>query len=189
MNAVADILLKRMLVRGLQVVLRREPHFVFQLLANHDREYQEQAAEFFAKNIVQVTLGPPNSVVVLPHVVMILRGEKESQAYLGGVLDYDPPEEMSYDGAVTGIEPTHLASPTDPAGPGLVIFGPKAVAEADATSVTVDESIAAGILKNQRITVHVLSGIGRGQIRAVSDNAGKKVMIGIQWDPNRTPVA
>jgi hypothetical protein len=199
LSIVPEFILQSAITRGIKT-MRADSRYVDQLFRTLSQGHLAQLRQFIKEQAIDLCINYPRDTLKVPAIVILLKAEDESQAFLGdemgNVSHNDLPDGFSYDGAYpTVLGSGGVASVSKlTGGPGPVIFGPTAVVSSTNNTVKVvgediwdvDQLIAA----NQVCIVRIVKGTGAGQIRNVIANTGNVLMVSPNWvtNPDNTSV-
>jgi hypothetical protein len=181
-SVIAEEVFHAALMSGFQM-LRDDPRYVYQLFRHLRRESQTQISDFVQHGQFDVRIGYQRSPPVLPGIVIVLRASNELTGVLGDFQGYDSlPEDLQYDG---GIPPEVLggtASASGFAGQGELLDGPRRVDAAGANYFESDEAPwFPQQFEDTPSRVHVIGGLGAGQILDVLTNTEGRVTLRRPW--------
>jgi len=183
MSLLPEIIFRSLLVRGIRAV-RNDSRLLDQLFRNLDTESAKEMREFFRTKAIYIDINYPRDTLKVPAIVMLLRQEQESNAFLGDSMGYgDMPDGMDYDdeGSLGGA-----ASVSTLSGEGRIVYGPVRVVVGTNNTVKIGESAWSidQFKVNGVHTIHILEGKGAGQQRAIAANGRDTVMVTQNWSTN-----
>lgn len=193
MSLLPEIVFRSVIVRGIRT-LRNDPKLLDQLFRNLDQASLQDLRDFVLNSKFYIDVNYPRTDLILPAIIILLRSENESQAYLADTMGTDSvPDAFTYD----SFEDSTLdilggaASTSTTSGEGAVAYGPKQVLSAAATSVTInarDWDVDTFLIGQH--TIHIVGGTGAGQVRKVVSNTQTKITVDVAWStlPDTTSV-
>ena len=200
MSLIPEFIFRTVIVRGIRQ-FRDDTRLLDQLFRNLDQQSAADMREFFLKNKIYIDMNYPREALKLPAIIMLLKSESESQAYLGDSMGIDcEPEQLVYDDFIQDELADEIlggaASMSTSSGLGPVIFGPAKAASGTANTlrIAVDEGgfdpwKSSEYAATNR-TVHIIGGTGVGQQRAINANGTNTLMVAPNWQivPDDTTV-
>lgn len=173
--------------------MREDSRFVDQLFKNLSIGDQQQIRNFVKSNVIELVLNYPRSQLAVPAIVILLKSESESQAFLSDFMGLDDPEELSYDGDVGDEVLGGTASLSTMSNQGLIVFGPHRVLSATNNTIKVSDKTFVPnsyINSNDPFMLHLVAGTGAGQIRGIKATSHNTVMVAPNWQtlPDTTSV-
>lgn len=184
MSLIPEFIFRAVLVRGIRAI-RQDSRLLDQLFRNLDQESAQEMREFFRTSAIYIDINYPREQLKIPAIILLLRAESESQAYLGDTMGHgDVPDEISYD-ALDGEEVLGgAASVSTLTGEGPIVFGPYQVQSATNNTLKIDElKWSIDQYKVGAHTVHVVGGKGVGQQRGIVANGQNTLMVSPNWNP------
>jgi hypothetical protein len=165
-------------------MLREDTRFVDQLFNNNSQKDKARIRSFVKNNTFDLAINYPRTELALPAIVILLKNESESQAYLGDTMGYELPEEMSYDDEiedVLGGENTVSSS----VGNGGIVYGPFYILSATNNTIKVsDKTFVVDDFVGKAYTLRVVGGTGSGQVRNITANSNNSIMVASNWTVN-----
>lgn len=110
MSVIPEIILQRAITDGMQGI-RKDPRIINMLFKNTPANYQESVKNYILNNTIDFNINYPRTEVKVPAIVLLLKGETESNAYLGDIAgappNYDMPDsDMAIDTLGSGAGAT-----------------------------------------------------------------------------------
>ena len=187
MSLIPEFIFRAAIVRGFRA-LRQDSRLADQLFRNLDQESAAEMRDFIQKNRINLDINYPRTTLALPAIIILLRNEDESQAFLGDGMGLDSvPNEFTYPdyetseleilGGATNVSTTSGYAET--------VFGPYPVASA--TNNTLKIASDSWCIDEFRVGGHevsIIGGTGTGQTRKVTANTPNTLMVDKNWDTN-----
>lgn len=190
MSVVPEYVLQTTIVRGIKQ-MRNDARLIDQLFKNLDRKAVDQIRLFIKTQAFDLCMNYPRSPLKIPAVVILLKGEKENQAFLGDDMGLDVPEEFAYDSESPDGILGGTASVTTMSGNPVVVFGPFTAFTGTENTLRIQtkEWITDQYLTREH-NVRIKQGTGVGQVRKVSGNSPTVLMVSADWKtiPDSTSV-
>lgn len=197
MSFIPEFILRSTLVRGIRAV-RQDNKFLDQLFRNLDQESAAQMRTFIQTQKIYIDINYPRDQLKLPAIIILLRSESESQAFLADKMGLgDIPDEMSYDDTESLSDEVlggGAASSSTLSGEGPLVFGPYKASGGTLNTLRIAtrEWISSQFCppKVGTHTVHIVGGKGIGQKRTLIANGMDTLMISPNWNviPDGTTV-
>lgn len=188
MSILPEYLLQTVIVRGIKT-LRSDSRLIDQLFRNLSAEYQEQIRTFIKTQAFDLAINYPRTTLKVPAIVLLLKSENESQAFLADSMGISVPDELSYDGP-SGELLGGVGSVTSLSGNPTIEYGPDAVVSATLNTLTADATWAVDRFLVGSFNVRIVAGRGSGQVRQISGNSRTTLMVAQNWRviPDNTSV-
>lgn len=181
MSLLPEFILQTTIVRGIQA-FRKDHRFIDQLFRNLDQNSIQQMRTFLDTQAIDLAINYPRSTLKVPAIVILLKSETESQAYLGDSMGLSQPEEFSYDGGIDDQLLGGVASVTSLSGEGQAVFGPITALNGTNNTIKIDHSgFDIDQFVGHNYTLRIVGGKGQGQIRKITANSVDTVMITPNW--------
>lgn len=183
MSLIPEFVFQTTIARGIGT-LRDDSRFIDQLFRNLSAGDQQQMRSFLKDNQIELVINYPRSPLSTPAIVLLLKSETETHAYLGDSMGVETPDVFGWDGEVLPEVLGGAASTSDISGPGPVIFGPHKVLSATNNTIRVSDKT---FVANSFITgvggrtLHIVVGTGSGQQREIVANGGNSIMVSPNW--------
>lgn len=180
MALVPEHILQGVIVRGIEA-MRRDSRLVDQLFRNVDAEGQRQMRDLFRSRVpFDLCLNYPREVLKLPGIIITLRQQDESQAWLSDSMGTALPDEFTYDGGIESEILGGVASAATVSGEAPLLFGPFYAQSATIGTVTFDTTLSQD-WRGRNATCRVVAGTGAGQIRPIASNTSTTVSVSPNW--------
>lgn len=181
MSVVPEYILQTTVVRGIKR-MRNDTRLIDQLFKNLDQKSIGQIRSFIKTQAIDLCINYPREPLKVPAIVILLKGEKENQAFLGDSMGMDIPDEFSFDSSADAGILGGTASVSSLSGNPKVVFGPfTALTGTENTlRIATKEWIADQFMPLAHI-IRIVHGTGVGQIRNVVGNSGTVVMVDRDW--------
>lgn len=170
------------ITRGFQS-MRNDSRLIAQLFRNLSTKQVGMIQEFVKREAFDLCLNYPTSQIKIPAFVILLKSEKEFQAFLGDSMGIEMPDIFSYEGNAGDNAQVGVASTTTLAGNGQVVYGPAAGFTGTENTIrvstrawSIDQYMQGGVYK-----IRIVDGTGKGQIRDVTGNSNTMVMVSPPW--------
>lgn len=190
MSLQPEFIIQSVIVKGI-TAFRRDTRFIDQLFRNLDQVSLEQVRSFVRDQGFDININYPRDTPKLPAIIILLKSENESNAYLGDSQGIGLPDEFSYDGDVANEILGGTASISNISGIGTIVFGPYRAAGGTANTLTIttrewNNSEFVG----RNLTLRLVAGTGAGQIRDIVANGVTSIMISPNWStiPDTTTI-
>ncbi len=195
MSIMPEYVLQQVLVRGLRAI-RKDERIIGALFRNLQQSELQALVRFFQDNSIDLSLNYPDQNLKLPAIVILLKGEAESDAFLGDLMqsytslrELGTPyhiEEVAGDATIVGRGTTARATAPN------LRTQMSAITAAAGTASTVE--VPAGLFTlfdpfEEETFVTILEGTGAGQTRQVvsvdpgSDGANAVLTVTPTWTP------
>ncbi len=180
MSIIPEIIIQTVINRGIKL-MRDDSRFIDQLFVNTSRSDKQNIRDFVKNNTFDLSINYPRSALALPAIVVLLKGETEANAYLGGSMGHQTPDDMSYDDDIPEIL-GGTASTSSQVGSAQIVYGPFRVLSATNNTVRAsDRTFEVDEFVGKEYTLRVVGGTGKGQIRTVSANGHNFIMVSSNW--------
>lgn len=189
MSITPEYILQTTLVRGIYS-LRSDRRYVDQLFRNLGQKDVQQIRNFI-REAIDICINYPREDLKVPAIVILLKSENESQAFLGNTLGLETPDDFAYDGEIEGELLGGVASVGPIGGQGKLVFGPYRADSGTANTLkTVSKNWSSGQFNVQNLQVSIVAGLGEGQIRTITANSQNTIMVSPNWQviPDNTSV-
>jgi hypothetical protein len=190
MSVQPEFILRAVIVRGF-ATLRRDSRLIDQLFRNLDQQSLQEIRNFIVNKIpVDLSINYPRAEPKVPAVVILLRSENETVAYLGDSMGMGTIEEFEYDGEDVGVL-GGTASTASFSGQGTLEFGPYTASSATNNTIKVSSNLwSINKYSGNAYKVHIVGGTGRGQVRDITANTQNTLMVSQNWitNPNSTSI-
>ena len=192
MSIVPEFIFQTTISRGI-ATLRKDSRYIDQLFRNLSRGDREQMRAFIQSNTIDLAINYPRSALSLPAIVILLRTDNESTAFLDDYMAMGNPDEFSYDGGIEGEILGGTTSTSNTSGPSELVFGPHRVLSATLNTLRVSDRtfyVSQFVDGTELLEVHIVSGTGSGQVRKVVANSHNYLMTDTNWTivPDTTSV-
>lgn len=195
MSIVPEYILQHVLVKGLRAI-RDDGRIVDMLFRNLRQTDLEKLRVFFQESTIDISLNYPDQDLHLPAIVILLKSEAESQAFVGNVMEGPqmvraqgypfPKDELKGDATVVGA-----GSVATTGGGYRIYLQPTKATKGEDAAVYVAEGIFDVVDPiEEDVFVTILEGTGAGQSRQIlmMDPVGKgfdsKITVTPAWDTN-----
>lgn len=199
MSLIPEYIFRSAIQRGIRA-LRDDTRLIDQLFRNVDQESAGEMRDFLLKNRIYIDVNYPREELQIPAIIILLKSETESQAFLGDIMGVDcEPDAFSFD----TFEQDELAdeilggaaSVSDLNGLGSVSYGPARALTGTANTLKAtfaagDAAWASSQYAGRGHTVHLIGGTGVGQQRGINANGSDTLMVSPNWQvtPDATTV-
>lgn len=172
MSIVPEYILQHVLVKGLRAI-RDDGRIVDMLFRNLRQSDLERLRTFFQESTIDISLNYPDQDLHLPAVVILLKSEAESQAFLGNVMEGPqmvralghpfPKDELRGDATVLGA-----GSVATTGGGYRIYLRPTKATKGDDAAVYIAEGLVNVVDPfEEDVFVVILEGTGAGQTRQI----------------------
>lgn len=93
MSVIPEVVLHRTIIQGFRSI-RKDPRIIDSLFKNIDQAQLAEIKKFIIENSIDFSINYPRKTPNLPALVMLMKGEKESQTFLGDIMGASPNYEM-----------------------------------------------------------------------------------------------
>jgi len=187
MSIVPEFILHTTISRGIKT-LRRDSRLLDQLFRNLDQQSSQEMRKFIKTSSIDLNINYPRSSLKVPAVVILLKSESESQAFLGDSMGSgygSTIDGFDYDGDLEALEIMGGAASTSTmSGQGAIEFGPATALGGTNNTIRVPIGTPFNIDGYENSRIHLVAGTGRGQIRDISTNNETTLMTVTAWDTN-----
>jgi len=193
MSLMPEFIFRAVIARGMRTI-RQDTRFLDQLFRNLDQQSAADMRNFILNSKISIDVNYPRDILKLPAIIILLKSENESQAFLNDQMGIDSvPDEMTYDDfSGSGYDVLGgAASASGMTGLGLLKSGPHQVAAATNNTIRIaDSPWRIDQWKVGKHTAAILSGTGVGQRREIVANGQNNLMVSPNWtvNPNTTSV-
>lgn len=191
MSVIPEFLLQTTITRGIKA-FRNDHRFIDQLFRNLDQESLQLVRNFIITHTFDLAINYPRETLKVPAVIILLKSETESHAYLSDTMGVELPDEFSFDGGIEGEVIGGAASVSSLSGQGKAVFGPISAISGTANTIKIDSDSYTWYLDQFRNKfIHIVAGLGAGQIRKITTNSTNIAMVSPNWSvivPDSTTV-
>jgi len=191
MSLIPEVIFQTAIVRGIQK-MKSDSRFIDQLFKNLSEGDREQMREFIRSKQIDLSMNFPRSPLSLPAIVILLRNENESTAFLGDSMGIQTAREFQYEGSIEDELLGGVASTSTTSGLGELVAGPQRVVSSTNNVLTVSSNsfYANQLVASDPYLVHIVDGVGKGQIRTIVGNGASNIMVSPNWTiiPDSTSV-
>jgi hypothetical protein len=143
--------------------------------------------DFVVSQALDLCINYPRKELAMPAIVILLRNETEAQAYLGDSMGHDcNPEIFEYEGGIEDEILGGVASLEEVTTRRKTVFGPYRAYVSTNNTLRVDEKDVwtGNEYDGGAFSVHIVGGLGAGQVRDITTNSGDTLMVSKNWEVN-----
>lgn len=164
--------------------MKDDSRFIDQLFKNESSKNKTAIRDFVKNSTFDIAINYPRTQLTLPAMVLLLKNENESNAYLGDTMGYETPEEMGYDEEIADVL-GGTATVSGVTGTGEIVYGPFYILSATNNTVRVsDRTFAVDDFAGKAYTLKIVAGLGAGQSRDIVANSHNFIMVDTNWATN-----
>jgi hypothetical protein len=184
-TVIPDRVLQRAIVLGLRHY-RASPKLLAALFSNLTDAEFTRIVTFLTKSQITIALNYPRAELKPPAIILLLKNESESEAFLGDRMGQSP----YYDLPPAEMQVTYPTQPQTLTGLPQRVAGPYPIDSADSNTVYIDEDYLEQyqtFWNNNRsvdFDLYVVDGTGSGQIKAISSFSSTSIDIQGSFDVN-----
>lgn len=186
MSRIPEFILQTSIVRGINA-LRKDTTLIDQLFRNLSQAHLQQMRDFVVGQSIDLCINYPRKTLAVPAIVILLRNETEAEAYLGDSMGYDSnPEVFEYEGGIENEILGGAGSLEEVTVRRSTVYGPCRVFSATNNTIKVEDTVAwnGNQYEGGNFSVHVVGGLGVGQVRDIATNSGNVLMVSANWEVN-----
>lgn len=148
---------------------RNNPKLLAYLFQSLTEKEFESIVKFITKTPVNICINYPRKELTPPSLVLLLKGEQESETFLGDFEGFgNPPAEHVYD-----TSGGHAASVSKVQGLPEKVFGPEVITGASSSAVFFDSNtnyleFVTSDDTNGELKLYVVGGTGKGQVKNIN---------------------
>ena len=192
-----EFVFRTAMVRGIRTI-KQDTRFLDSLFRNLDQQSASEMRDFMLKHTIYIDINYPREALKLPAIIILLKSERESQAYLGDSMGTQQlPQALSYDGYSDVEEELRdeilggAATISALTGQGTIKYGPARVLSSTANVLKVADRVwnSSQWLAGDH-TVHLIGGTGAGQKKTITANGEDTLMVDTNWQviPDATTI-